>query len=160
MQTSTPPLAALSHYSNVIKSAMASQITGVPIVTSTVCSCSDQRKHQSSASLAFFRGIHRSPANSTQKGPVTRKCFHLMTSPWISSVSFDRQLTDCDPMTPSGATVFCWASRHKLNYCWCVVHLGTNFNRNSNIFVRESALENVVCETAAILSWCQYITIF
>ena len=32
---------------------MASQITGVSIVYSTVCSGADQRKHQSSASLAF-----------------------------------------------------------------------------------------------------------
>ena len=33
----------------------------------------DQRKHQSSASLAFVRGIHRWPVNSPHKGPVTRK---------------------------------------------------------------------------------------
>ena len=33
----------------------------------------DQRKHQSSASLAFVRGIHRSPVNSPHKGPVTWK---------------------------------------------------------------------------------------
>ena len=42
---------------------------------STVYSGADQRKHQSSASLA-----HRWPVNSPHKGPVTRKCFHLMTS--------------------------------------------------------------------------------
>ena len=35
----------------------------------------DQRKHQSSASLAFVRGIHRRPVNSPHKGPVTRKMF-------------------------------------------------------------------------------------
>ena len=33
------------------------------------------RKHQSSASLAFVRGIHRWPVNSPHKGPVTRKIF-------------------------------------------------------------------------------------
>ena len=54
-------------------SAMASQITGVPIVCSTVCSGADQRKHQCSASLAFVKGIHRSPVDSPHKGPVTRK---------------------------------------------------------------------------------------
>ena len=54
-------------------SAMASQITGVSMVCSTVCSGADQRKHQSSASLAFMRGIHRWPMNSPHKGPVTRK---------------------------------------------------------------------------------------
>ena len=42
----------------------------------------DQIKHQSSASLAFVRGIHRSPVNSPHKWPVTRKSFHLMTSSW------------------------------------------------------------------------------
>ena len=39
-------------------SAMVSQITGISIDCSTVCSA-DQRRHQSSASLAFVRGIHR-----------------------------------------------------------------------------------------------------
>ena len=38
------------HYSAVIMSAIASQITGVSIVCSTVCSCAHQRKHQSSMS--------------------------------------------------------------------------------------------------------------
>ena len=33
------------------------------------------KKHQSSASLAFVRGIHRGPVNSPHKGPVTRKMF-------------------------------------------------------------------------------------
>ena len=52
---------------------MASQITSLTIVYSTVYSGADQRKHQSSASLAFVRGIHRGPVNSPHKWPVTRK---------------------------------------------------------------------------------------
>ena len=56
-------------------STMASQITSVLIVCSTVCTDADQRKHQSSASLAFVRGIHRWPMCSPHKGPVTRKMF-------------------------------------------------------------------------------------
>ena len=55
--------------------AMASLVTGVSIVYSTVCSGGDQRKHQSSASLAFVKGIHRSSLNFPHKGPVTRKMF-------------------------------------------------------------------------------------
>ena len=66
---------SLSYYSDVTMGAMASQITGVSIVYSTVCSGADQRKHQNSASLAFVRGIHRLPVNSLHKGPVTRKMF-------------------------------------------------------------------------------------
>ena len=54
---------------------MASQITSLAIVYSTVYSDADQRKHQSSASRAFVRGIHRWPMNSPHKGPVTRKMF-------------------------------------------------------------------------------------
>ena len=61
--------------SDVIIGAMASQIIGVSIVFSTVCSGADQRKLQSSASLAFVRGIHRWPVNSPHKGLITRKMF-------------------------------------------------------------------------------------
>ena len=63
------------HYNDVIISTIASQITSLTIVYSTVYSGVDQRKHQSFASLAFVRGIHRGPVNSPHKGPVTRKMF-------------------------------------------------------------------------------------
>ena len=62
-----------NHYSDVIMCTMASQITSLIIVYSTVYSGADQRKHQSSASLAFVWGIHRGPL----KWPVTRKIFPL-----------------------------------------------------------------------------------
>ena len=64
-----------TYYSDIIMSAMASQITSVSIVYSTVCSGAYQRKHESSASLAFVRGIHWWLVNSPHKGPVTRKMF-------------------------------------------------------------------------------------
>ena len=60
-----------SHYNGVIMSTMAYQITGVSIVYSSA----GHRQHQSSASLAFVRGIHRWPVDSPQKGPVSRKMF-------------------------------------------------------------------------------------
>ena len=63
------------HYNDVIMSTIASQITSLMIVYSTVYADADQRKHQSSASLAFVRGIHRKPVNSPHKWPVTRKMF-------------------------------------------------------------------------------------
>ena len=65
----------LSHYTDVIMSPMVSQFTGVSIVCSAVCPGTDQRKHQSSASLAFVREIHQWPVDSPHKGPVTRKMF-------------------------------------------------------------------------------------
>ena len=54
-------------------STMASQITSLTIVYSSIYSDADQRKHQSSVPLAFVQGIHPSPVNSPHKWPVTRK---------------------------------------------------------------------------------------
>ena len=64
-----------SHYNDIIKGAIASQMTSLKIVYSTVYSDADQRNYQSSASLAFVRGIHRRPVNSPHKWPVTPKVF-------------------------------------------------------------------------------------
>ena len=60
--------------------AIASQITSLAIVYSTVNSVADQRKHQSSASLAFVWGNHRDRWIPRTKGQLRGKCFHLMTS--------------------------------------------------------------------------------
>ena len=64
-----------THYDDVIMGPIASQITSLTVVYSIVCSDADQRKHQSSAPLAFVRGIHRGPVNSLHKWAVTRKMF-------------------------------------------------------------------------------------
>ena len=65
----------LCHHSDVTMGAMVSQITSLTIVYSTVYSSVDQRKYQSSVSLAFVRGIHQWPVNSPHKWPVTWKMF-------------------------------------------------------------------------------------
>ena len=62
-----------THHNDVILTTIASQITRLMVVYPTVYSDADKRKHQSSASLAFVRGIHRRPVNSPHKWPVTRK---------------------------------------------------------------------------------------
>ena len=97
----------MRHYSDVIMGMMASQITSLTIVYSSVCWDAYQRKHQSSASLAFVcgeftsdrwipltrkssaslafvRGIHRWPVNSPNKGPVMRKMFSFDDVTWHS----------------------------------------------------------------------------
>ena len=71
------------HFIDVMMRAMASQITSLTIVYSTVYSRHSQTKHQSSVSLAFVRGIHRRPVNSPHKWSVMRKYFHFMTSSWF-----------------------------------------------------------------------------
>ena len=64
-----------ANYYDIMMGVMASQITSLTIVYSNVQSGIDQRKHQSSASLAFVWGIHRWLVNSPHKGPVTWKMF-------------------------------------------------------------------------------------
>ena len=63
---------ACSQYSDVIMSPMASELIGVLIVCSTLVQAL-YKTRQSSALLAFVRGIHRWSVNSPHKGPVTRK---------------------------------------------------------------------------------------
>ena len=65
-------------------SATAPQITILTIVYSTVYSGGDQRKHQSSASLAFVQGFTGDRWIPRIKGQWRGKCFHLMTSSWWS----------------------------------------------------------------------------
>ena len=65
----------VTHYNDVIMDTIASQITSLTIVYSIVYSDADKGNHQSSASLAFVRVIHRGPVNSPHKWTVTRKMF-------------------------------------------------------------------------------------
>ena len=74
--------ASVSHYTDVIMTTIASQITSLTVVYSTVYSDADQRKHHSSAPLAFVWGIHRDRWIPRTKGQLRGKCFHLMTSSW------------------------------------------------------------------------------
>ena len=81
------------HYNDVIMSMMASQITSPATVYLTVYSRADQRKHQSSASLAFVRGIDRSPVNSLHKGQWQRKCLHFIFN--IQQFSYKKMISKC-----------------------------------------------------------------
>ena len=77
------------HYGDVKMGVLGSQITSLMIVYSTVHSGTDQRKHQSSASLAFVRGIHRWPVNSLHKWPVMQKMFPFDDVIMVSTVFTD-----------------------------------------------------------------------
>ena len=70
------------HYIDVIMTTITSQITSLTVVYSIVYSDADQRKLQSSASLAFVWGIHRDRWIPRTKGQLRGKCLHLMTSSW------------------------------------------------------------------------------
>ena len=70
------------HYIDVIMTTMASQITSLTVVYSTVYSDADQSKDQSFVSLAFVWWIHRDRWIPRTKSQLRGKCFHLMTSSW------------------------------------------------------------------------------
>ena len=93
--------------------AIASQITSLTVVYSIVYSDADQRKHQSSASLAFVREIHRGPVNSPHKWPVTRKTFPFddaIMIQWIyirktlnvKSICCNTTAVSCKPVPTTG----------------------------------------------------------
>ena len=77
-----PKVHRYKHYIDVIMTTMASQITSLTVVYLAVYSDADQRKHQSSASLAFVWGNHQDRWIPRTKGQLRGKCFHLMTSSW------------------------------------------------------------------------------
>ena len=107
------------HYDDVTTTAMASQITSLMIVYSTVYSGAYQRKHQSSASLAFVWGIHRDRWIPRTKDQLRGKCFHLMTSSCdrISFIFHWRLETRGLPRT----SLWLWEIPHWLMFissCW------------------------------------------
>ena len=94
----------LIHYSDVIVGTMASQITSLTIVYPTVYSGADQRKHQSSALLAFVQGIHRWPVNSPHKWPITWKMYSFDYVTMFLSTMLSIQLQNsmwCGRVCPS-----------------------------------------------------------
>ena len=105
--------------------AMVYLITGVSIVFSTVCSGAHQRNHQSSASLAFVRGIQRWPVNPPHKGPVTRKMFPfvIMASFGLVSVTtIDGPIWRHEHILPEHSSEFQTAVLR--NFIPSAVHLG------------------------------------
>ena len=111
------PSSATYHYNDGIMSAIVSQITSISIVCSTICSGAVQRKHQSSASLAFVcvcvcecvcvcggggggggGEIHRRPMESPHKGPVTQKMIYPVLWLWGGQRNYiyiDSLVQDC-----------------------------------------------------------------
>ena len=105
---------------DVIMGAIASQITSLTIVYSTVYSDADQRKHQSSASLAFVRGIHRGLVNSPHKWPVTQKMFPF------DDVIMNLQCSNDDKLTTLGCQCSCISYCSSLiGFWWPLGSLGT-----------------------------------
>ena len=113
------------------------------MVYSSVCSGADHRKHRSSASLAFVRGIHRWPVNSPHKWPVTRKMFPFDDAIMLLPVPHDHffKLLTID-------TAFCSCSNVSTSY-HIMLHIVFFFiigNVNPSIIVT-SIVANIMCYT-------------
>ena len=96
----------LNYHCDVTMCAMASRISSLTIVYSTVYTGTDQRKHQSSMWLAF---LCEESVNFPHKWPVTRKMFPFddvtMRTPKENSLSNGRQVTcpDIPTSAPQGS---------------------------------------------------------
>ena len=106
-------------------SAMASQINSLAIVCSIFCSGADQRKHQSSESLAFLRGIHQWPLDFPTKGPVTRKMYPFDDVIMLSRKAFPYHDVSCF----SCMHIWCKSTRFSWQYHTIVMSVGLPFSR-------------------------------
>ena len=112
-----------------------SQITGVMIVCSTFCLGADHRKHQSSVSLAFVRGIHRWPVNSQRASnaenvsiwwrhhhrSTTTQDFVGVMSEWCLALpSYYILIKDSQPLTGR----LCWAHADTSVVDWSEMNVG------------------------------------
>ena len=124
-----------SHYNDVIMGAMASQITSLTIVYSTVYSGADQRTHESSVSLAFV-------GNS----PVTGEFPAQMASNAENASIWWRHHGTLIVLCFGGSLTAYSAQSHHYNQCWFDVnwilrnqlhwHLNQSANISFNIIVR------------------------
>ena len=119
-----------THYNDVIMTTIGSQITSLTVVYSTVYSDEDQRKLQSSASLAFVWGIHRDRWIPRTKGQLRGKCFHLMTSSWTVDVS--SRLRCINPKTAANVHV---RDQHRSYWCPAAKHQALIIHSADGIFI-------------------------
>ena len=106
----------------------------------------DQRKQQSSASLAFVRGIHRRPVNSPHKRPVTLKMFPFDDVIMIC-------LSYCVMITGRQQTLRCGASVRSINRT-PIQNLNFEFYMYSGL---NTNLWHMLRHTAHIKKWCRGI---
>ena len=121
---------SVKKYNGVIMGATASQITSLTIVYSTVYSDADQRKHQSSASLAFVRWIHRGPENVSiwWRHHVGKRCRQRTENctglPWLQIHVIDGEV--------------------KWGYNYELLYLGVAA-RNDELCIRACSLDVIKC---------------
>ena len=141
--------------------AMGSQITVVSIVCSSFCSDTDRRKHQSSASLAFVRGNHRSPVDSPHKDSETRKMFSfddvIMLDIGIFSSHIHRQLLSTCSFQFINSSSPGQNGRHSTDDIFKCIFLNKNAWTSIEIslkFVPKGPINNIPA-LVPIMAWCR-----
>ena len=117
------------HYIDAIMTTMASQITSLTVVYWIVIYAYIKKKYQSSASLAFVRGIHRDRWIPRTKGQWRRKCFHLMTSSYMHHFGLLSEVSFWDPThlelpLHKGNTIYCMRNPKYTTISWQLTHWG------------------------------------
>ena len=165
------------HYSDVIMGAMASLITSLTSVYSTVYPDADQRKHQSSASLAFVWGIHRGPVNFTNSLLLTLWWDLILPHRWtyrstISSFSTSLRaaLIWQGIFIGSTSTVFSKSNHWYWLFSWMFMANGSESNKQcmkytwiqswtiGNVYVHINSNENTT--TSHDWTFCQLNNIY
>ena len=147
-----------NYYDDVIMTMLASHITSLTVVYSIVYLGVDQRKHQSSASLSFVRGIHRGPVNSPHKWPVTRKMFPfddvIMKLMWFTELNTNR--VQCMPRESQELLwkvtkiVFVGRNQHSSYGHMGCMRLRTNFAAESRVVTWSCGDRSVSKETYCV----------
>ena len=129
---------------------MTSQITGISIVCSTVCSGGDQRKQQSSTSLDFVTGIHRWPVDSPHE--ITRKMFPfddvIMQGEQLSGYAMITIVCNNILLNPCHCAYFCC-----LSFFWCDAYANKDFWIELNQINKTKFILFPVCHTDANLGY-------
>ena len=135
--------------------AIASQITSPTIVYSGAY----QSKHQSSASLAFVWEIHRRPVNSPHKGPVTRKCFHLMTSSWYANFMWWSFVTHECKWAPVECHIWCPMNGNPNNKPIALLNFTFEISHQNIFSCDQAALRTIISVCPSVcLSVCPSLT--
>ena len=137
----------VNHNTDDIMGAIASQITRLASVYSIVNSGADQRKYQSSASLAFVRGILRGPVKSPHKWPVTRKMF-----PFYDVIMFQEHVCTC-VLSFSCVTYSCAENWDDENSCFINVHREQNHDDYKALTCRKIGLNQTDVRIFNCLMW-------
>ena len=151
---------------------VACQITSLAVVYSSVYLDANQRKHQSSASLALVWGIHRDRWIPRTKGQLRGKCFHLMTSScfFLRHIKdrYDKIVSELHCMTRIGINLICLSCKeiwhaNTIVSQWYYMHLNIliDFKFYAQFYMNTCAGNCIpITRVYATLNWIKDVDIY